>query len=77
MPHDCKQGDFPFGTLKSLRIFNRPDLWLSTNLEMIYFYYYLRRTLPFLRLGLVDKAVEKFMVRSPTGRIIFFLFDPA
>ena len=50
MPHDCKQGDFPFGTLKPLRIFNRPDLWLSTNLEMIHKIKFLP-LLPFMPMG--------------------------
>ena len=35
VPYDCKQDDFPSGTLKSLPILNRPALWPSTNLEMI------------------------------------------
>ena len=34
VPHDCKQDDFPSGTLKSLGILNIPDLCASTNLEM-------------------------------------------
>ena len=35
VPHDCKQYDFPSGTLKSLPILNMPALWPSTNMEMI------------------------------------------
>jgi len=35
-PHDCKQADFPSGTLKPLFILNMPALWPSTNLEMTF-----------------------------------------
>jgi glycerophosphoryl diester phosphodiesterase len=34
VPHDCKQDDFLFGTVKSLFISNRPALWFSINLEI-------------------------------------------
>ena len=38
VPHDCKQSDFPSGTLESLDIWNIPAFWPSTNSEMIQFF---------------------------------------
>ena len=41
VPHDCKQDDFPSGTLKSLPRSERPTLWPSINLETITSFYFL------------------------------------